>query len=392
VDIALVTNNDPFDRRAWGGVPFQMRESLSRHAEVRVVLVDRRWPLPDRLLARACRMAGKRYVRDNSLGSSLTMGRAASREIRKQHTDVVVAITTPSVVAGLDVDQPVVHVNDNTFRLLKDYYPFTTDLCLTSSLQAEWIERRALRRAGACVFSTSWAAESAIVDYHLDARKVHFVDFGALLVPGSWPPARATPRRAPGPRLLFIAGSFVDESHDVRVGEWWRKGGPRAVRVLDELASRGHGASLSIVGDVPVQLGPRDDIELCGYLDPNTDVGREALSREYLDADVLLDPTPATCTGLVLLDAAAHGLPVVAADTGGVSSVVARGETGILLPPRATPADYASAVETVTSPAERASFSSRARARYESALNWERWAEKTMEIARQLLATQDARL
>jgi glycosyltransferase involved in cell wall biosynthesis len=192
--------------------------------------------------------------------------------------------------------------------------------------------------------------------------------------------------------MLFIAGSFVDESRDVRVGEWWRKGGPRAVRVLDELASRGRAASLSIVGDVPVELGPRDDIALCGYMDPNTDDGREALSREYLDADVLLDPTPATCTGLVLLDAAARGLPVVAAGTGGVSSVVAKGETGILLPPGATPADYASAVETITSPTERARFSSQARGRYETTLNWERWADKTMEIARQLVAGPDARL
>jgi glycosyltransferase involved in cell wall biosynthesis len=82
----------------------------------------------------------------------------------------------------------------------------------------------------------------------------------------------------------------------------------------------------------------------------------------------------------------------VAADTGGVSSVVAKGETGILLPPGATPADYASAVETITSPTERARFSSQARGRYETTLNWARWADKTMEIARQLVAGPDARL
>ena len=388
--IALVTNNDPYDRRAWGGVPFQMREYLSRHAEVRSVLVDRICPLPDRALARACRATGKRYVRDNSLGSSFVMGRVASTEIRKERTDAVVAITTPSVVAGLTVDHPVVHVNDNTFRVIKDYYPFTTDLCLVSSLQAEWIERRALRRADACIFSTAWAAESAVVDYRLEPRKVHLVEFGALMVPESAPVPTTRPP-GHGPHILFIAGSFVDEPRDVRVGEWWRKGGPRALRVLDELVSRGRRATLVIVGDVPVDLGSRDDVRLCGYLDPNTDEGREALSQEYLAADVLLDPTPATCTGLVLLDAAAHGLPVIAADTGGVSSVVAKGDTGILLAPEATPADYAAAIESITAPAERARVASEARARYETTLNWARWAEKTIEIVEQAVASRGGR-
>ena len=342
------------------------------------------------LLARACRKAGKKFVYDNSLAASRTMGRAASREIRKQRADAVIAITTPSVVAGLVVDHPVVHVNDNTFKIIKDYYPFTTGLCLASSLQAEWVERRALRRAAACVFSTAWAAESAIVDYRVDPRKVHFVEFGACMVPSS-PPAPAAPRLGRDLRVLFIAGSFVSSTQAVRVGEWWRKGGPRAVRVLDELIARGCGATLSIVGDVPVELGPRADIRACGYLDPNTDEGREALSLEYLNADVLLDPTPATCTGLVLMDAAAHGLPVVAADTGGVSSVVVKGETGVLLPPEATPADYAAAVEQITSPIERARVSRQARSRYETTLNWRRWAEKTMEITEQVVAARGSR-
>jgi alpha-maltose-1-phosphate synthase len=394
VNVALVTNNDPSDRRAWGGVPFQMRESLSTHADVRVVLVDRRRPLPDRLLARACRMAGGKYVFDNSLAASAVMGRAASHEIRKEHTDVVIAITTPSVVAGLVVDQPVIHVNDNTFRVIKGYYPFTTGLCLASSLQAEWVERRALRRADACVFSTAWASESAIVDYNVDPRRVHFVEFGACMVPASLP-APATSRHGRECRILFIAGSFTAQRGNtlaVRVGEWWRKGGPRAVRVLDELISRGCDASLSIVGDVPVDLGAHPRIRLCGYLDPNTDEGREALSREYLSADVLLDPTPATCTGLVLMDAAAHGLPVVAARTGGVPSVVVHGETGILLSYDASPGDYASAIQKITAPHERARVSGQARLRYETTLNWRRWAEKMMEIAEQLVIIRESGL
>jgi glycosyltransferase involved in cell wall biosynthesis len=48
--------------------------------------------------------------------------------------------------------------------------------------------------------------------------------------------------------------------------------------------------------------------------------------------------------GLVYLEAAAHGLPVVAHDVGGVSEAVIDGETGLLVPPH-RPAQLAAAFE-----------------------------------------------
>jgi glycosyltransferase involved in cell wall biosynthesis len=48
--------------------------------------------------------------------------------------------------------------------------------------------------------------------------------------------------------------------------------------------------------------------------------------------------------GLVYLEAAAHGLPVVAHDIGGVSEAVLDGETGLLVPPD-RPAQLAAAFE-----------------------------------------------
>ena len=384
----LLTSDDASDRRAWSGVPFHMRESLSELADVRVAQVGVPHLFVDRALLRVCKKAGRKYLLEGSIAASRAAGRAASRALRTTPADVIVAVAATSQVAMLSVDQPVVHVNDATFRLLEDYYPYTTDLCLASSLQAEWVERRALRRADACVFPSAWAAESAIGDYGVDSRSMHIVEFGACITPAS-PPGPAVRRPGRSCQMLFIATDAPSgTSHGFRVAQWERKGGSQTVRVLDELIARGYAASLSIIGDVPVDLAGRADIRLWGRLNPNRDEAREILSQEYRRADVLVYPSPAACTGIPLLDAAAHGLPVIAAETGGVPSVVVAGETGILLPVEATPARYATAVERIMARGEHEKMSRMARLRYETTLNWRRWAERTMEIAEDLVATR----
>jgi phosphatidyl-myo-inositol dimannoside synthase len=55
--------------------------------------------------------------------------------------------------------------------------------------------------------------------------------------------------------------------------------------------------------------------------------------------------------GLVYLEAAAHGLPVVAHDVGGVSEAVVDGVTGLLVPPD-RPAQLAAAFEKLVHDAE----------------------------------------
>ena len=66
--------------------------------------------------------------------------------------------------------------------------------------------------------------------------------------------------------------------------------------------------------------------------------------------------------GLVYLEAAAHGLPVVAHDVGGVSEAVLDGETGLLVPPD-RPAQLAAAFEKLIHDAGAAAAPGRRRPR-----------------------------
>ena len=70
------------------------------------------------------------------------------------------------------------------------------------------------------------------------------------------------------------------------------------------------------------------------------------LSTYYRAADVCLVPSRSESFGLVALEAAACGVPVVAADVGGLRSLVEDGRTGLRISER-SPARYAAAVRTI---------------------------------------------
>jgi D-inositol-3-phosphate glycosyltransferase len=77
------------------------------------------------------------------------------------------------------------------------------------------------------------------------------------------------------------------------------------------------------------------------------------LSTWYRSADVVLVPSRSESFGLVALEAAACGIPVVAAAVGGLTTIVDDGVTGFLLDER-DPADYALAVDELLADPARA--------------------------------------
>lgn len=107
-----------------------------------------------------------------------------------------------------------------------------------------------------------------------------------------------------------------------------------------------------------VELGLQEHVDLVG---PQT---REHLADLLRRASVLLVPSHSETYGLVALEAAASGTPVVAAAAGGLREAVVDGVTGRVLEDR-DPGDWASALDEVLSDAgtaDRFSLAARAHA------------------------------
>jgi len=131
------------------------------------------------------------------------------------------------------------------------------------------------------------------------------------------------------------------------------KGAGLAIRCLAELEDRG--TALLVVGGPSGEEGA-DELArlhaLAGELGLREQVQflpaqpHRSLANLYRAADVCLVPSRSESFGLVALEAAACGTPVVAAAVGGLRSLVDDAETGFLVESR-DPQDYASCVATL---------------------------------------------
>ncbi|MDZ7629439.1 MAG: glycosyltransferase family 1 protein [Parvularculaceae bacterium] len=70
----------------------------------------------------------------------------------------------------------------------------------------------------------------------------------------------------------------------------------------------------------------------------------EALARAYASADIFLNPSVTETFGNVTLEAMASGLPAVAAAASGSRSLIAQGETGLLIADASSVTDYSRAL------------------------------------------------
>jgi glycosyltransferase involved in cell wall biosynthesis len=98
---------------------------------------------------------------------------------------------------------------------------------------------------------------------------------------------------------------------------------------VEELVEATEGRNLVVVGDGPLRA---DVPAALGFL------SGAALEERYARAAVVVCPSRREGFGLVCAEAMARARPVVATAVGGLSELVADGETGLLVPPQDPPA------------------------------------------------------
>jgi glycosyltransferase involved in cell wall biosynthesis len=217
-----------------------------------------------------------------------------------------------------------------------------------------------LTAASDVVVTSDWTRRRLAELYGLSAHVAKPGVDATALAPGS----------AAGDALLCVAAVTPGKGHDV---------------LVDALATvTDPGWHCTCVGSLDrdpafaagVRRRANDRVHFTGPL-----IGPE-LDRAYAAADVLVLASHAETYGMVVIEALARGLPVVATDVGGVTEALGHGENGTrpgLLVPPGDAAAFGAALRSWLSDAElRVRLRAAARQRRETLRGW---AETTSDIA-----------
>lgn len=252
------------------------------------------------------------------------------------------------------------------------------------SLHQHLLQTRLLARADrVLVSSAEYAARSSLQAWAQEhPEKIKILPFG-VDTKRFHPKEEADQRietRKYALSLLFVGG--LDEAHAFK-----------GVSILLQALARVDRVHLSVVGDgerrsfyeeQATQLGIRERVTFCGR------VSDEVLPEMYRAADVCVLPSTsqAEAFGLVLLEAQASGIPVIASDLPGVRTVLQNGITGALV----HPGDVNSLAETMKNmrdlPEEREKQGKAARVWVEAHFSWDVHAEELEKHYLELCASR----
>jgi len=293
----------------------------------------------------------------------------------RQRYDFIFAPVGASEIAFLETTTPIILVEDGTFAQLHNYYPGYSRLLSWSARQGHAIEMAAYQNAHALLYCSTWAARSALYDYHADYHKVHIIPFGANL--DTIPSRETVFNRQKSSRCTLI---FIG------IG-WEKKGGDIAFETLIALENMGIDTDLIICGSIPPASISHPNMTVIPFLDKNDDHQRHELEMLYQKADFLIVPSRQEAFGIVFCEASAYGIPSLTASTGGTSDAVYNGKNGFILPYDARGQAYAEIIAEIYGDDSRYSQLVKSSRRvFEDLLNWNHWGTSVQQLLLQILS------
>lgn len=362
--VAYVTPYSSGDVHAWSGSVYFIREALAK-AGCEIVPVDALHD-PGRLLAKVKeklikRATGKTWFADRRPAVLEAYARQVEERCAAVGADVIFSPGTIPI-ARVKTKTPVVFWTDATFAGIADYYATFSNLSAAARREGNFVDEETLKRCSLAIYTSEWAARTAVEHYGADPAKVKVVPYGA----------NVTTRRSAEDVVGFLERRRGDAIRLLFVGvDWERKGGPIALEAARVLNGRGLKAELHVVGCEPPGEMP-DFVIRHGFVSKKTAEGSELLDRLFAESHFLIVPSRAECFGLVFAEASSFGLPSLAAVTGGVPSVVTDGVNGRLFPLDAGGGPYADWIAEVTGdPGLYRKLAMDSLAEFDARLNWD---------------------
>jgi glycosyltransferase involved in cell wall biosynthesis len=362
--IAFATTADPLDVHTWSGIPSHMVACLKKQA----LTVDCLGPLVDKqslylkLKRRAYRgFLGKRFLPERIPARLKNLSQQVARKLEGKNYDLVFSSGSMEL-AYLDCKEPMAFWADATFAGMIDFYSAWTNLAQESIRDGNAAEQGALDKCKLAIYSSDWAARSAIEHYKINPAKIEVVSFGANLECNRTLEDidRLSRAKKQGACKLLFLGV-----------EWIRKGGPLSLQVAEKLNEMGLPTELTIVGAIPPNpqsLPPY--VKALGFISKSTEEGRHRIQELLQESQFLIMPSIAECTPIAFCEANSFGLPCLATNVGGIPSVIRNDVNGTTFALDARPEEYCKYIIQALDASRYRELAASSFNEYQTRLNW----------------------
>jgi len=363
--IGFLTSIDPTNKLSLSGSPYYMLQALKKYVgDVDVlgpVVLGNPWL---GYVTKAGKKLPKPYNTNHSFLYARLYARRFKKKLKGKKYDFIFAPRCSTEMSLLKTDIPILYYSDTTFKTMYNYYSWFSNFCKLSEFEGNRIEKLAIDNSSIAVFSSEWAANSAINDYGAPSEKVSIVPFGPNVDEMPTLEDLNFSKTRDLVKLLFIGV------------EWERKGGQIAYDTLIELKKMGVKAKLTILGVIPPDGIEDDDMEVIPFLNKSIKEESDRFNQLFLDNHFFILPTREECFGVVFCEASAYGLPSLTSDTGGIPTAVIDGVNGFRFKLNVGGKAYAEKIKEYFSDYDNKyiPLAKSSRKRYDEELNWKTFA------------------
>ncbi len=383
--IAFVTTYNAHDINSWSGTPYFMAKSFI-DAGVEVEFVGELDSLPKASFSSKVKEAFYERLFKGKLGKFVMdyepeYLKYYAEQVQKilKNSDADIVFSPGAIpIAYLSTNKPIVMWSDATFAVMHNYYDGYADFSYSSIRSCHNYEKNVIKRLSLAIFSSEWAARSAVKYYGAKENKTKVIPYGANIqstktvkdiIEFNSKKSKKTCK------LLFIGR------------DWVRKGGPAAVKVAQELNNKNIKTELTVVGCNPAEASSLPDfVKILGFVDKSKKEGGDLIDELYRESHFFVLPTVADCTPIVFSESNSYGLPVITTNTGGIPSVIKDDNNGKMFDVDIDVRKCADYIGNMFSDFEKyEEFSIKSFAEYNKELNWKVSIAKTIKYLEEIL-------
>lgn len=299
-------------------------------------------------------------------------------QLSNPNTNAILTTLSPIAGAYLETNKPIIYWTDVVYASMVGFYPGYRFHHPDTMWDAYHVTDACLKNAALLIFSSQWAARSAIELHGISKNKIQVVPFGAnLAVTHTFNDVKAMIKSRSKTCIKFLF-----------VGKYWhRKGGDTVLKVLNALHASGQKVELTIAGCSKDELPALPSYVKClGMLYKKNPADSETLKDLYRESHFLFMPSRAETFGIVFCEANAFGVPCIASQVGGIPDVVHHGINGMTFSLDATIKDYCdSIINLMTNCDQYEELALSSFNEYQNRLNWKTAADTVKNLIKDVI-------